>query len=329
MRALFASKPVQAEGGIARLPHGQINPRRGDVRIVVISDLNSQYGSTTYAPEVHRALAIIPDWQPQLVLCGGDMIAAQSKALSTDQVQQMWAAFDRTVATPLRQAQIPFGFTLGNHDASGFQTASGQYTFARDRDLARSYWQRSRQACGLNFVDAAHFPFYYTFQLKHLFCLVWDASTAQISRNQLDWVESSLAQAPPESVRLVIGHLPLYAVAEQKNKPGEVLHHAEALRSLLERHGVHTYISGHHHAYYPAEKGKLHLLYAGALGGGPRSLMGSTLAPYKSMSVVDIYLALRRTRTTTYNLATLEIVDHRTLPSQITGLNGTIYRQAD
>lgn len=31
-------------------------PARGDVRIAVISDLNSQYGSTSYEPEVTKAI---------------------------------------------------------------------------------------------------------------------------------------------------------------------------------------------------------------------------------------------------------------------------------
>ena len=42
-----------------------------DVRIVVISDLNSQYGSTEYEPEIDKAIALLPQWQPDLVLCGG------------------------------------------------------------------------------------------------------------------------------------------------------------------------------------------------------------------------------------------------------------------
>src|SRR5689334_8743868 len=66
----------------AMAPKGLFAPPRGDVRIVVISDLNSQYGSTSYEPEVDQALALIPDWQPDLVLGGGDMVAGQSSSLT-------------------------------------------------------------------------------------------------------------------------------------------------------------------------------------------------------------------------------------------------------
>jgi len=51
----------------ASAPEGLFAPR-GDVRIVVINDLNSQYGSTSYEPEVARAITLIPDWQPDLVV---------------------------------------------------------------------------------------------------------------------------------------------------------------------------------------------------------------------------------------------------------------------
>ena len=65
-----------------------------DLRIVVISDLNSAYGSTTYEAEVHKALQLIPSFNPDLVLCSGDMVAGQSPKLSNAQIQAMWSAFD-------------------------------------------------------------------------------------------------------------------------------------------------------------------------------------------------------------------------------------------
>ena len=94
-------------------------PPRKDFRIVVISDLNSQYGSTEYELEVDQAIALIPEWQPNLVLCGGDMIAGQKASLTQSQIEAMWTAFDRHVAAPLREYNLPFGFTIGNHDGSG------------------------------------------------------------------------------------------------------------------------------------------------------------------------------------------------------------------
>jgi len=299
------------------------------VRLVVISDLNSQYGSVDYEPEVDRAIQLIPDWQPDLVLCGGDMVAGQKTSLTVAQIQAMWAAFDRHVAAPLRRARIPFGFTIGNHDASGALASSGNLIFAQERQLAAAYWRDPAHDPGLSFIDRAHFPFYYTFAQAEIFYLVWDASTAQISESQLAWVAQSLASPAARSARLriVIGHLPLYAVAVGRDRPGEFLNQADRLRSLLERYQVHTYISGHHHAYFPGHRGDLDLLHAGPLGSGPRPLLNSNLPPRKTLTVVDVHRATATTAYTTYDMRTLQVLDPAQLPRRIEGPNGWVLRR--
>lgn len=316
-----------SRSGQAIAPQGLFAPPRGDVRLVVISDLNSQYGSTSYDPEVTKAIALIPGWQPDLVLSGGDMVAGQSRALSRVQIQAMWMAFDRTIAAPLRQAQLPLGFTLGNHDASGALSPTGSYIFNQDRQLASAYW--NQQKPGLSFIDRAKFPFYYTFTQKDIFYLVWDTSTAKLSAQQLAWVEKSLGSPPAQAakLRIMIGHLPLYGIAVGRNQPGEYLENAEQLRSLMEQYHIHTYISGHQHAYYPGHRGQLQLLHAGALGSGPRQLVGSDRPPQKTLTIVDINLDSATTTYTTYDMKTLQVIHQQQLPRQIEGDNGTVYRQ--
>ena len=312
----------------APAPSGLEAPPRGDVRIAVISDLNSQYGATSYEPEVGRAIALIPDWEPDLVLCGGDMIAGQKRSLTQAQIEAMWTAFDQNVAAPLRNAKIPFGFTIGNHDGSG-SIQQGKYTFESERKLAAAYWQNPQHQSGLTFVDRAGFPFYYSFKQDGIFYLVWDASTDRIPPEQLTWVEKSLASqtAQTAKMRIAIGHLPLYGIALGRDKPGEFLANAEQLRSLLERYDVHTYISGHHHAYFPGKKGQLELLHAGALGGGPRQLLNSNLPPRKTLTIVDVDLNSASTRYTTYDMKSLAIVDQQTLPRIIIAPNGKVLRR--
>ncbi|HEY9615281.1 MAG TPA: metallophosphoesterase [Microcoleaceae cyanobacterium] len=309
-------------------PKGVFAPVQGDVRIVVISDLNSAYGSTDYEAEVHQAIAMIPGWEPDIVLAGGDMVAGQSPSLSTAEIQAMWEGFDRHIAAPLRQAKLPFGFTIGNHDASGALGIQGGYLFTNDRELAAAYWNDPRHDPGLQFVDRAKFPFYYTFQQNNIFYLVWDASTSQIPPDQLAWAEQALASptAQAAKMRIAIGHLPLYAVAVGRDAPGEVLANAEQLGAMLEQHNVHTYISGHHHAYFPGHRGKLELLHTSALGSGPRPLLNSSLPPYKTLTVIDVDLSSDRTIYTTYNMQTLQVVDHKTLPRLIVGPTGRVLR---
>ncbi len=299
-----------------------------DVRIVVISDLNSQYGSTEYEPEIDKAIALIPQWQPNLVLCGGDMIAGQKKSLTESQIKAMWEAFDVHVAAPLRKYNIPFGFTIGNHDGSG-AVVNQKLIFAGERDLASAYWNDLKHEPNLNFVDRAKFPFYYTFEQEDIFFLVWDASTSNLTPTQLAWVEKSLQSeaAQQATMKIAIGHLPLYPVAQQKNKPGEYLTQGDKLRSLLEKYQVHTYISGHHHAYYPGKKGKLQLLHAGALGQGARQLIGSDLPPRNTITIVDINRATATTTYTTYDIKTLQKISYSELPPFISSEVGVIWRR--
>lgn len=325
-----ASQPNDSVSGSNKIaPKGLFAPPRGDVRIVVISDLNSQYGSTSYEPEVGKAIALIPDWQPDLVVGGGDMVAGQNPSLTREQIQAMWAAFDHQVGAPLRRASLPFGFTIGNHDASAALAVSGKYLFSQERELAFSYWNNSKHDPGLEFVDRAKFPFYYSFQKNDIFYLVWDASSAKIAPEQLAWAQKSLASSTAQGakMRIAIGHLPLYAVAVGRDEPGEILDNADQLRALLERYYVHTYISGHHHAYFPGHRGQLELLHTGALGSGPRPLLNSNLAPQKTLTVVDINLGSASTTYTTYDMSTLKLVDQRKLPRIIVGPNGMVLRR--
>jgi 3',5'-cyclic AMP phosphodiesterase CpdA len=321
------ASPAVTKAEIA--PKGLFAPVRGDVRIVVISDLNSAYGSTDYDPEVDRAIALIPDWQPDIVLGGGDMVAGQWPSLTTAQVQAMWAAFDQHIGAPLRKAGLPFGFTVGNHDASAALGVSGSFLFGHERELAADYWRSPDHNPGLNFVDRAQFPFYYTFQHQDIFYLVWDASTSQLSKEQIAWAEKSLASsvAQQAKLRIAIGHLPLYAVAIGRDNLGDVLTDADTLRAMLEKYRVHTYISGHHHAYYPAHRGQLELLHSGILGSGPRPLLNANLRPFKALTVIDVDLAAQSTVYTTYNAQTYALVDQSTLPRLIVGPNGRVLRR--
>jgi hypothetical protein len=310
---------------------GLYNPPRGDVRLLVISDLNSAYGSTDYDPEVKLGLDLIPFWQPDLVVCSGDMIAGQNPSLTVAEIRAMWAAFEEKIAQPLREAQMPFGFTIGNHDASsavGFDR--DKFLFQQERDLAREYWQKPEHNPGVKFIDRFEFPFYYTFEDKGIFFLVWDGSSSRIPPEKLAWVEKSLAskQAQQAKMRMIIGHLPLYAVSVGRDSPGEVLDNAQQLQQMLEKYDVHTYISGHQHSYYPGHRGDLQLLHTGILGSGPRPLIAGDAPAIKTITVVDInFDESELTTYTTYNMETFELILYQQLPRLLMGHNGMVLRR--
>ncbi len=306
-------------------------PRRGDVRLLVISDFNGAYGSTEYDREVHLALKMIPFWQPDLILSSGDMIAGQKPSLTPAQIRAMWQSFDRNIAQPIRSLNIPFGFTIGNHDASGAVAFDKtKFLFQQERDLAVEYWQNPQHDPQINFIARFQFPFYYTFEQDEIFFLVWDGSSSNIPKDKLAWVEKSLSspQAQQAKMKIIIGHLPLYGIAKGRDYPGEVLNNAEQLRKLLEKYDVHTYISGHQHAYYPAHKSDLQLLHTGPLGGGSRSLIAGNTITMKTITIIDINFDNPDLTTyTTYNMKDFAIVNNEQLPRLLMGHNGMILRR--
>jgi hypothetical protein len=294
------------------------------MRVVVLSDLNSGYGSTEYDPEVARAVRhAVGEWRPDLVLIAGDMIAGQRPGLDDANVRAMWAAFDSVVGAPLRRAGIPLAVTLGNHDGSGHPGHE------RDRRLAAEYWDA--RGPDIPVLEGGRYPFYYAFTFGDVFFLVLDASTGGVVADtaQMGWIEATLAtpSARAAGLRVSLGHVPLYAVAAGRNRPGEVQADPDSLRAVLEAGGVRLHVSGHHHAWYPGRRGALDLLHAGALGQGPRPLLGSDLPPTKTVTLLHLFPAADSVMERTFRAHgdTLESVDPQTLPLRIDGINGPVF----
>jgi Icc-related predicted phosphoesterase len=321
---------AEAQAWVASAQGGMANPPRKDVRLVAISDLNSAYGSTDYDPEVDKAIALLPFWQPDMVVCGGDMVAGQNPVLTPEQITAMWQAFDDHIAAPLRQQNLPFGFTIGNHDASSALGVHKQFLYQKERDLASAYWADPAHDPGVKFIDRTDFPYYYTFEQQGIFFMAWDGSSSYIPPDKLAWVEQALASeaAQQAKMRILVSHLPLYGVAVGRDEPYEVMENADQLRAMLERYNVHTYISGHHHAYYPGHRGKLQLLHTGILGAGPRPLIDSRLPPWKVLTVIDIdFNDPELTTYTTYDMQTLRTIAYDELPRFLVGHNGLVLRR--
>jgi len=302
-------------------------PDRGDVRIVVISDLNSSYGSTDYEPEVTYTIdAITKHWNPDIVLCAGDMVAGQDPDLPDKTVHTMWEAFNSVVLDPLKKAGIPFAFTLGNHDASAHPGHK------RDRSFADRFWNTPGRWTGISVTDENNFPFYYSFKQNSIYYISLFASSAGVVHDsvQMDWLKKELKRdsAQQADLRIVFGHLPLYAVAEGRNREGEVLDKPDSLLQLFASHAVDIYVGGHHHAYYIGERKGIHLLYAGVLGQGPRPLIDTDRTPHQSVVIIDID-ENDSIRYTAYRVDTsadpvYQLIDPETLPEIIHGINGYV-----
>ncbi|NEP61815.1 MAG: metallophosphoesterase [Symploca sp. SIO2G7] len=309
-------------------PTALFAPKRGDVRAVVISDLNGRYGSTDYRREVMTGISILPQWEPDIVLCVGDMVAGQSISLNVSEVRAMWDGFNNLILKPIRDADIPYALTIGNHDASNQTRGDGSYIYTIDRDVTSRYWQAHQNDLALQYIDTGDFPYYYSFKQNNIFYIVWDASSANVPPSQVAWADQQLSSAVAQEAkfRIALGHLPLYAISQGRDRYGEFLNNADRLQALLKRHHVHIYMSGHHHAYYPGHANDLNLLHCGALGSGPRTWLNRTDTAMQTLTVLDFFFDTDDTVYTTYNMNTLELVDNQTLPRQIVGPTGRVLR---
>ncbi|MEM6430273.1 MAG: metallophosphoesterase [Deinococcota bacterium] len=312
------ASPSSAQSGV-------VSPPRGDVRFVVLSDFNGPYGSLDYDARVDTIIRLTQTvWQPDALLSAGDVIAGQSTSLPEARFAEMWRVFDERVRASLAAVNIPVIVAMGNHDGSSQHLSDGSYSFARERRAARDYWQAVPTS--LVYLNDDDLPFQTSLLVGDVFIAVWDASSATITEGQLAWLAAELArpEAQTASARILLGHLPLFAVSEAKNSPGEVLSQGQALATWLEQAGIDLYISGHHAAYYPAQWGDLKLLHSGGIGA--RQLIGSDSLPQSTVTILDVDTNPMRLREVTLNASNLVVINPQTLPTSITSLNGIITR---
>lgn len=314
-----ACKPVQY---INESETGKSEMVDKPLKIVVISDLNASYGETQYPEDVPFVISQLDSIKPDLILCAGDMVAGQKASLTEQNLLDMWASFKQTVLDPIKKLQIPFAFTVGNHDASP--------SFALDRSLAKVFWQQNAAATHLTFVDSSHFPFYYSYIKHNVFFMSWDAAGAHIPTNVYHWMQQQLSSTTAKNARLriLLGHLPLYPIVESKNKKGEVVSASDSTLHFFKTHGIDVYISGHQHAYYPAKKEGILLFNAGAIGNGPRPIMGHSAEAKKAYSILYIPVKGAKNFThQTYMPFTQSEISMQSLPDSVIGYNGVLKRQ--
>ena len=296
--------------------------RRAALRIGLISDLNSSYGSTSYIPAVQQGLDQLIALQPDLVVCAGDMVAGQKRGLSGQQLDAMWRGFETTLLQRLQRAGIPLLPAIGNHD--------GSPGFPADRAAVRRFWTPLRSRIGLKLVDASQFPFRYTVLQDGIFWLVWDASSARVPEDHLAWAQQQLASADARAARarFVVGHLPLVGVGQGKDRPGEVLDRGGALQSLMENARVQAYISGHHHAWFSGRRGQLDLIQLGALGSGPRRLLDGGAPAQQTFTLLEIDGGRSAIREITYAVATGQPLAWSMLPARLNTRAGLLQRNS-
>ena len=286
------------------------------LRVVVISDLNGSYGSTSYHPRVDRAVARIIALNPDLVISTGDMVAGQRMPiLSRDEVDDMWRAFHARVSNPLAQAGIPLAVTPGNHDASGYRQ------FKREREIYANEWLERKP--NLTFLDDSDYPFFYAFRLGGVVFTSLDATT--VGPLQHDQAERLKQVTAGEETIIAFSHLPLWPFAVERET--EVIGDP-ALHRIFQDVGLDLHLSGHHHAFYPGWKDGVAFVGQACLGGGPRHLIGSAQKSGHAMTLLEISKQEGIRITALEGNDFLSELDWRALPARIT-FNGTTLTRLD
>lgn len=291
-------------------------------KIAVISDLNASYGSTSYHPAVAATLNELKTIKPDMVLCAGDMVAGQKTTLTQQNLDSMWMSFDTKILSPIKEMKVPFGFTVGNHDASP--------NFSKDRATAKQFWLKNRDYLNLDFADHTNYPFYYSYVKNEVFLISWDAAGANINDEVFTWMQKQLnsPRAKRAKLRILLGHLPIYAIVTSKNKPGEVLAQTNKITAFLKDNNIDLYISGHQHAYYPAKENGLRFLNTGCIGDGPRQLIGDTTAARRAYTIINIPIKdYKKFSYKTFIPSEQKEINLKELPDSVVGFNGVLRRE--
>lgn len=131
-----------------------------------------------------------------------------------------------------RLPNIPFHMILGNHDHLGNISAQVEYSSRNPQWIMPSFHYRRNFVSGDGAVTCIWFldtdPLAYKQRLR--------------DPAQLSWLDATLAD-PECRWKIVVGHHPVYDAGEY----GDNKRMVARVLPVMERHGVHIYMSGHEH----------------------------------------------------------------------------------
>jgi len=250
-------------------------------RIVVISDINGSYGSTTYHKRVSIAVEAIIALQPDLVIGAGDMVAGQKQPLlDKAHLDRMWASFNQVVADPLKEAGIDLIISPGNHDASAFPG------FDLERERFKAQW--TNRLPKVTLLEGSDWPRRYALRFGNTLIISIDGTRpGKLQNADLELLRTTLErEASSAQSILVVSHLPQWPFAQGREKD---IITDPALTALLAKYEVDFFISGHHHVFYPGiDNGGVKHLAVGPLGGNARKFVGQSGREPFSFTVLDL-----------------------------------------
>lgn len=209
------------------------------------------------------------------------MVAGQQQPrLDAEWLDRMWQGFQLAVADPLKREGIPLLVTPGNHDGSAFS----EYALERER-FAFAWNERTPD---LEILEGSDWPRRYAARSGTVLLLAFDGTRpGALPSSERNFITQMLEKyGEAASATIVFSHLPMWPFA--KGREHELLDDP-GLLSLLHRHGVDVYASGHHHAFFAGtdDAGMVHLAI-GALGGNARAFSGEKQRQPHSIAMLVI-----------------------------------------
>lgn len=215
----------------------------GSLKLVFFTDIHARNEWETPAALL-QAAAAINAVQPDLVLCGGDMIA-EGYILTPDMAAERWGVY-RAMHDAIRPEPI---VVIGNNDLTGIEPPPGYEPAADPRAAARHYLHLERT--------------YRSFDLHGYHFILLDSIEVTrdelkyrgfIDAEQMAWLRDDLAQVPRERPIILVSHMPLltgfYQMTEGLESPVPsnrgLVNNREVL-AACERHRLLAVLQGHLH----------------------------------------------------------------------------------
>lgn len=315
---LFTSLDLFAQEVVHEVLYNENEP---PLRIAIISDMNGDYGDSTYSIRVHKAVERIQKLKPDAVLVTGDMASGEKKGLD---YKAMWKGFRDTVTLPLTQANIPMLVSPGNHDASAWKGFEIERKIYKDEWVTyfNDYLNKNNV---VKFHSMENYPFYYSFSIKNVFFMAVDATTQlELSSAQKNWLIDQSQKTTNYLHKVIFSHYPFHPLAINR-EADFIADKGNVLFKSLKQNGVNLFLSGHQHAYYPAMWEGVRFIGQACLGGGPRKIIGTSKVSQYSFTVVDFDSLIKADAYPYPNFETP--VDRSTLPTSLkTPKGGSLIR---
>ena len=243
LRSLGAASTLISSPAFARTSWRIRGSDRGALRLVFYTDIHADAEPPT-PTALGMAAEAINAQRPDLVLCGGDLIAGGFEA-KPDEVAPRWEAYTGMA----RAIEAEHHAVIGNHDLVGARPRDGsrpapdpRLDFRRRLGVSRTYG--TFDALGYRFVllDSLRIS-----DAPHMY-------DGWVSSEQRDWLRGLLSRTPPDQPLVVVLHVPLltafFAATEGATSPAPrnrvVVNNTELL-ALFADHSLVLVLQGHLH----------------------------------------------------------------------------------